>query len=76
MSDYQRVIDAIQDNSLSWQDIDRIELDTATYDEFVERSSFETSNHATSSQPAVRETAGQEKIVYVTNGGIEVTIEL
>lgn len=76
MSDYQRVIDAIQDNSLSWQDIERIELDATTYDDFVERSSFETSNHSTSAHPAVRETTGQEKIVYVTDGGIEVTIEL
>lgn len=76
MSDYQRVIDAIQTHNLSWQDIDRIELQAETYADFVERASFNTSNYATNDSPAVRETNGDEQIVYVSEDGSLVTISL
>lgn len=76
MSDYQRVIDAIKTHNLSWKDIDRIELNPDTYEQFQERSSFDSSNYATNDNPAVRETMKQEKIVYVSEGGSLVNIEL
>jgi len=76
MSDYQKVIDKIQENNLSWNDIDRIHLNPNTYEQFQERASFETSNYATSDAPAVRPTKKDEKIVYVNKQGIEVTIKL
>jgi len=76
MSDYQNVIDTIQKHNLSWNEIDRILLNPDTYEQFKQRSSFDSSNYATNDKPAVRETTGQEKIVYVSEGGSLVNIEL
>lgn len=73
---YQRVIDKIQANDLAWDDIDRILLNSDTFAEFEERASFDVSDHYTNNKPAVRISSGQEKIVYVSKNGIEVTIEL
>ncbi len=76
MTAYQKVIDTIQENNLSWKDIDRIHLNPDTYEQFKERASFKTSNYATNDAPAVRETNGQECIKYVANNGIMVTVVL
>lgn len=76
MSNYQNVIDALQTHNLSWNELDRIELNPETYEEFQERASFPTSNYATDDSPAVRETVKEEKLVYVSEGGSLVTIEL
>lgn len=76
MSDYQNVIDTIQQHNLSWNEIDRILLNPDTYEQFKQRASFDSSNYATNDKPAVRETTGQEKIVYVSEGGSLVNIEL
>jgi hypothetical protein len=76
MSNYQKVIDALQQHDLSWSELDRLELHSDTYEDFQERSSFPTSNYATNDSPAVRETKQEEKIVYVSEGGSLVTIEL
>ena len=76
MTDYQKVIDKIQENNLSWNEIDRILLNPDTYEQFRERSSFDTSNYATTDAPAVREVEGQECIKYVAENGMMVTIEL
>jgi len=76
MSDYQKVIDKLQENNLSWKEVDRILLNPDTYEQFKERASFDTSNYATTDAPAVRETTGQEYIMYVAENGMEVTIEL
>lgn len=76
MSDYQNIIDTIQEHNLSWSDIDRIELSPETYEEFEERASFDTSNYATNEMPAVRKTVKQEKLVYVSAGGSLVSVEL
>ena len=76
MTDYQNVIDAIEKHNLSWKDIDRIELNPDTYEDFQARANFKTSNYATNDSPAVRETQKQEKIVYVSDGGSLVTVEL
>lgn len=73
---YDKVRDAIQSNDLSWSEIDQILLSPDNYDELQRRASFDTSDHSTRLAPAVRETAGQEKIIYVTENGIEVTIEI
>jgi hypothetical protein len=73
---YDRVVDKIQENNLSWSEIDRILLNEDTYEEMQKRASFDIADHYTSDRPAVRETDGQEKIVYVSKTGIEVTIEL
>lgn len=76
MTAYQKVIDKIQENNLSWNEIDRILLNPDTYEEFKSRASFETSNYSTDDKPAVRETDGQECIKYVSENGMMVTIEL
>lgn len=77
MSEYQRVIDALQENDLSWTDVDQILLNPESYEDFMERASTEvTANHRTGEAPAVRETTGQEKIVYVADNGMSITIEL
>lgn len=77
MSDYQRVIDKLQQNNLSWTDVDQILLHEDTYEEFQKRASDKTqANYATSDAPAVRPTKKDEKIVYVNKQGIEVTIKL
>lgn len=76
MSDYQKVIDSIQTHNLSWGEIARIELNAVTYEDFQARASFDTSNNKTSDGPVVRETSGSEKIVYVSEGGSTVNIEL
>jgi hypothetical protein len=76
MTDYQKVIDKLQENNLSWNDVDRIHLNPDTYEQFQERASFKTSNYATDDSPAVRETQGQECIKYVAENGMMVTIEL
>jgi hypothetical protein len=73
---YQKVIDKIQENDLSWDEIDRILLNPETYEEFRERASFDTSNYSTTDKPAVRETTKQEQIIYVAENGMEVTINL
>jgi len=73
---YSRVIDALQEHELSWGDIDRIELNEETYNEFRERSSKPRSNYSTTDAPAVRETHGVEQIVYTNNAGVLETIEL
>lgn len=73
---YDRVIDAIQENGLRWNDVDRILLNEETYDEFRDRASFETSDHLTEDAPAVRVTEGAEKIVWVADNGIEFSQEL
>ena len=76
MSNYQNVIDKIQENNLSWTDIDRILLNPETFQEFEERASFDVSDHYTSNAPAIRETDGEEQIIYVSKGGMEVTINV
>jgi hypothetical protein len=73
---YNKVRDAIQDNNLSWKEIDRILLNPDSYEELQNRASFDVSDHYTSGAPAVRETDGQEKIVYVSKSGVEMTIEV
>ena len=73
---YQRVVDKIQENDLSWNDIDRILLNPDTYEEFQSRASFETSTYQTNDAPAVRETTKQEQIIYVAENGMQVTINL
>lgn len=73
---YQKVADAIQEHNLSWSDIDRILLKEDTYEDFIERASFDPSNYSTDDTPAVRRTPGTEKIVYVNDKGIQLTIEL
>lgn len=70
------MVDKIQENNLSFNEIDRILLNPDSYEEMQERASFNVADHYTSDAPAVRETSGQEKIVYVSSNGIEVTIEL
>lgn len=74
MSNYQKVIDAINENNLKWEDIDRIQLNPETYADFQERSSFnkiKSENH-----PAIRKTNEEECIKYVSKNGMMVTIEL
>lgn len=73
---YQRVVDKIQENDLSWNDIDRILLNPDTYEEFRQRASFDPSNYATTDKPAVRETTDEEQIIYVAENGMQVTINL
>lgn len=73
---YQKVIDAIAENNLAWTEVDRILLNSDTFEELQERSSFDVSDHYTSDAPAVREVDGQEKLIYVSETGIEVTVEL
>lgn len=73
---YDKVIEKIQENNLSWGDIDRILLNPDTYDEFRARASFDPSNYATTDNPAVRETTDEEQIVYVAENGMQVTINL
>lgn len=76
MTSYQNVIDKIRQNNLSWDEIDRILLNSDNYEEMQDRASFQTSNYATNDAPAVRKTGGDEKIVFVAANGAEVTIEL
>lgn len=76
MGDYDRVIDKLQEHNLSWREIDRILLNEDTYEELQRRASFDVTDHYTADTPAVRETTGQEKIVYVNKQGMEIIIEL
>jgi hypothetical protein len=73
---YNKVRDAIQENNLSWKEIDRILLNPDSYEELQEKASFDVSDHYTSDAPAIRQTDGREEIVYVSENGIEVTIEV
>ena len=74
---YQKVIDKLQENGLRWNDVDQIHLNPETYRDFRQRASDKvTSNYATTDAPAVRETTGQEKIIYVSDNGMEITIKL
>lgn len=73
---YQKLQDAIQDNNLSWSEIDRILLNPENYQELQDSASFDLADYATSDAPAVRETTGQEQIIYVAGNGMQVTIEL
>jgi len=73
---YQKVIDTLREVELSWDEIDRIHLSKENYQEFQERASFPVSNRSTNERPAVRETLGDEKIIYVDDNGMEVSILL
>lgn len=74
---YDKVITALHENNLSWNDVDRILLNEDTYDEFQERASNKAkANYATTDAPAVRPTSGTEKIVYVDQHGYLQEIEL
>jgi len=72
---YQKVRDAIQENGLNWNEIDRILLNEDAYEEFHETNAG-SSNYATTDEPAVRHTSGQEKIVYIDSKGYLSEIEL
>jgi hypothetical protein len=76
MSGYDAVLETIDEYDLSWGEIDRIELHPETYQEFQERASDSVSDHATSGHPAVRKTTGQQKLVYVSENGAEVVVDL
>lgn len=74
---YNRVLEAMVEHDLDWNDVDRIELKEETYAEFTERAGDKvTSNYATNNAPAVRETQKEEKLVYVAPNGIMVTVPL
>lgn len=73
---YSRVIEVINENGLSWREIDRIELRDDAYDEFKQRASFDPSNYSTTDKPAVRKTSGEERVIYVNKDGHEVTLTL
>jgi hypothetical protein len=66
---YDEIINVIQEYDLSWDEIDRIELNEKAFQQFSERTSFNTSNFTTSDKPAVRQTNGKEKIVYTQESG-------
>ena len=68
MTRYQKVIDKIQENNLSWGEIDTIFLNMETYEEFVDRASFDTDT--------VKQTNGTEKIRCIADNGMEITIEI
>ena len=71
---YKKLQDAIQDNNLSWSEIDRILLNPENYKKLQESASFDLANYKTNNSPAIRETTGQEKIIYVSASGIKVTV--
>jgi hypothetical protein len=73
---YDKLRDTIQQNNLSWTEIDRILLNPEHYEQLQDSASFDVSDHYTSDAPAVREVDGQEKLIYVSETGIEVTVEL
>lgn len=72
---YDHVRDAIQEHGLDWSEIDRILLNEGAYEAFHEQDAS-SSNYATTDEPAVRHTEGQEKIVYIDNKGYLQEIEL
>lgn len=74
MTGYKDVLDAMQEHDLSWDEIDRILLNPDTYDEMQERASFDIADHHTNDGTAVRETDGEEKIVYVSQTGVELEV--
>lgn len=76
MSDYDAVIDALDEHDLSWGDVDRIHLNPPEYQEFHDRASFNPANHATTDKPSVRVTTKEPKLIYVDEYGYEVEIGL
>lgn len=74
---YERVLEAMVEHDLEWDQIDQIHLSPETYEEFQNRDNRPTSSSwETSNVPAIRETLKEEKIVYVAPNGIEVTVPL
>jgi hypothetical protein len=73
---YDDVLNTIQQNGLSWNEIDRILLNPDTYAEMQSRASFDIADHYTSNNPAVRETDGEEKLVYVSKTGVELEVSI
>lgn len=76
MEIYDNVVDTLDENSLSWNDVDRILLHEDNYFTFHGQSHFDASNHSTTDVPAVRQTTRQEKIVHIDNDGRLKEIEL
>lgn len=79
MTTFVDVINACAENGISVSDVDRILLNEETISEFqenMETTSTKTSDYATIGGPAVRETDGPEKIVWVDQLGVEHTEEL
>lgn len=79
MTSYSRVNELCANVGIAPTDLDRILVSQETYDEWQEKmpsTEGETllenaSDYETVAGPAVRVTSGQEKIVYVDDGGIE-----
>jgi hypothetical protein len=66
---YEKLRNTIQQNNLSWDEIDTIFLNSNNLQHMQETASFDVSDKITS-------TNGQERIVCQSDTGVGVTIEL
>lgn len=77
---YTDIIETCSAEGITFEDIDHILVNEETLDVFREKmattNDVETSDYETISGPAVRETDGTEKIVYVAPDGTECSVEL
>lgn len=71
-----RVRDAIERHNIKWRDIDRIELKGRAYDEAIKNPSIDITDTRTGFSPAIRQTMGEERIIYTEATGDPITVLL
>lgn len=80
MTTFSEIVEACTSEGITFEDIDHILVNEETLDGFREKMSttndVETSDYETIGGPAVRETDGTEKLVYVARDGTERSVEL
>lgn len=70
MTEYSDIIEVCDTENIDLRDIDRLLLNDAELDNVT------SSDYATKNVPAVRETTGDEKLIYVDENGYEKVINL
>lgn len=81
MTTFTEIVDAAEEAGISLADVDTVYIDATSYKDWQEKmeqvgSVAQTSDYATVEGPAVRQTDGQPRMVYVDEQGYEQAVEL
>lgn len=79
MTSFHDIVQACGEEGIAVSEVDRVLVSAETYSTFqdeLETRDVETSNYQTIDGPAVRETTGEEKLVYIDESGREREITL
>jgi len=71
-----RIREAIRAHDIQWRDIDRIEVQSPTYEELVSNSNLDVTDMRTGLSPSIRRTLGEERIIYTEATGDPIIVPL